>query len=77
VVSPCPGPVDTAAITQALETVNAAGEPDERIARVVIADEPFTVGNGLITSQFKPIRNRIRERHSDRLNDPKEGIHAG
>jgi len=77
VVSPCPGPVGIAAITQALETVNAAGEPDERIARVVIADEPFTVGNGLITSQFKPIRNRIRERHSDRLNDPKEGIHAG
>lgn len=77
VVSPHPGPVDTAAIAQALGAVNAAGEPDERIARVVVADEPFSTGNGLLTSQFKPVRNRIRERYHDRIHDQRQGIHAG
>ncbi|MFI9503893.1 AMP-binding protein [Nocardia sp. NPDC052566] len=77
VVAPGPGPVDTAAIAAALDAVNAAGEPDEHIARVVVAEEPFTVDNGLSTAQFKPIRNRIRERYRHHLDDPKEGIHAG
>ncbi|GAA4551930.1 AMP-binding protein [Amycolatopsis samaneae] len=72
-----PGPAGAAAIAEAVETVNATGEPDERVARVVVADEPFTVGNGLSTAQFKPLRNRIRDRYRDRLADPKEGIHAG
>ncbi|WP_225728793.1 MULTISPECIES: AMP-binding protein [unclassified Nocardia] len=72
-----PGPGGAAAIAEALDAVNAAGEPDERIARAVVADEPFTLENGLITGQFKPIRNRIRERYRDQLDDQKEGIHAG
>jgi long-subunit acyl-CoA synthetase (AMP-forming) len=76
VVSPRAGPVDIPAIATALGAVNAAGEPDERIARVIVADEPFSIGNGLLTSQFKPIRDRIRDRYSHRLGDPKEGIHA-
>ncbi|WDV54285.1 AMP-binding protein [Streptomyces coeruleorubidus] len=76
VVSPHPGPVDTTAIAQALATVNAASEPDERICRVIVADEPFTVDNGLLTSQFKPIRKRIADRYRDRIDDPKAGIHA-
>lgn len=76
VVSPHPGPVDTAAIARALDTVNAASEADERISRVIVADEPFTVGNGLLTSQFKPIRGRIAERHRDPIDNPKAGIHA-
>ncbi|MCH7232175.1 AMP-binding protein [Glycomyces sp. L485] len=76
VVSPPPGPVDAEAITAALEAVNAASEPDERIARVITADEPFTIDNGLLTSQFKPIRKRIHERYRARIDDPKEGIHA-
>lgn len=76
VVSPHPGPVDVTAIADALVVVNAASEPDERITRVVVADEPFTVDNGLLTSQFKPIRKRIADRYRDRLDDPKEGINA-
>ncbi|HEV2343209.1 MAG TPA: AMP-binding protein [Actinocrinis sp.] len=76
VVSPHPGPVDTAAIARALGSVNAASEPDERIVRVIVADEPFTVDNGLLTSQFKPIRKRIADRYRDRIDDPKAGINA-
>lgn len=76
VVSPHPGPVDTAAIAAALDAVNAASEPDERISRAVVADEPFTVDNGLLTSQFKPIRAGIAARYRDRIDDPKAGIRA-
>lgn len=76
VVSPYPGPVDTEAITAALEAVNAASEPDERVTRVIIAEEPFTIDNDLLTSQFKPIRKRIQERYRARIDDPKEGLHA-
>ncbi|SDE02710.1 AMP-binding protein [Glycomyces harbinensis] len=76
VVSPHPGPVDRAAVAAALAAVNAGSEPDERISRVITADEPFTIDNGLLTSQFKPIRGRILERYRDRIADPKEGLHA-
>ncbi|MGW5043537.1 AMP-binding protein [Streptomyces griseoluteus] len=76
VVSPHPGPVDTAAIGQALAAVNAASERDERIIRVIVADEPFTVEGGLLTSQFKPIRKRIADRFRDRIDNPKAGIHV-
>ncbi|MFE5209770.1 AMP-binding protein [Streptomyces sp. NPDC056600] len=74
VVSPHPGPVDTAAIGEALAAVNAASERDERIIRVIVADEPFTVEGGLLTSQFKPIRKRIADRYRDRIDNPKAGI---
>jgi long-chain acyl-CoA synthetase len=76
VVSPHPGPVDAAAIARALGSVNAASEPDERIVRVIVASEPFTIDNGLLTSQFKPIRKRIADRYRDRIDNPKEGISA-
>lgn len=76
VVSPHPGPVDTAAITAALDSVNAESERDERITRVIVADEPFTVDNGLLTSQFKPIRKRIADRYREQIDNPKAGINA-
>lgn len=76
VVSPHPGPADIVAITQALALVNDASESDERISRVIVADEPFSVENGLLTSQFKPIRRRIADRYRDRIDNPKAGINA-
>lgn len=76
VVSPHAGAVDTTAVAQALAAVNAASEPDERLTRVIVADEPFTVDNGLLTSQFKPIRQRIGDRYRDHIDNPKAGIHA-
>jgi long-subunit acyl-CoA synthetase (AMP-forming) len=76
VVSPRPGAADDSAIAEALARVNAGSEPDERIIRVVVADEPFTVDNGLLTSQFKPIRKHIADRYRDRIDNPKAGISA-
>jgi long-subunit acyl-CoA synthetase (AMP-forming) len=59
VVSPATDPPDGDAITA---RVAAAGAVlGERISDVVIAPEPFSIGNGLLTSQFKPRRQRIAE----------------
>jgi long-chain acyl-CoA synthetase len=75
VVSPA-APADPDAIARHLAEANAAGEPDERISRVLIARDPFTVANGLLSAQFKPARKTIAELYHDRLKDNKEGIHA-
>lgn len=59
VVSPAASPADEAAVAADVARANAALSPDERIAGVVVAREPFGVGNGLLTSQGKPRRGRI------------------
>lgn len=59
VVSPASDPPDTAAITARVAQANAAFGADERIGDLVIAPEQFSVGNGMLTSQFKPRRRRI------------------
>jgi len=61
VVSPASDPPDTAAITARVAAANAAFGPDERIGDLVIATERFSVGNGMLTSQFKPRRSRIAD----------------
>ncbi|MEK9497621.1 AMP-binding protein [Photorhabdus sp. P32] len=67
VISPSSVPVDHAAIQAALERVNTEVEKDEYIARLIIADQPFSIENGLLTSQFKPIRKMIFERYQTQL----------
>jgi long-subunit acyl-CoA synthetase (AMP-forming) len=63
-----PDDADFAALVAAhLEHCNAAAEPDERIAGTVLADAPFTVENGLLSSQFKPRRKQIAEQYSARI----------
>lgn len=54
-------------VAEHLERCNAEATPDERIAGVVIADEPFTVDNGLLSSQFKPRRKQIAQQYADRI----------
>ncbi|MFE5210182.1 AMP-binding protein [Streptomyces sp. NPDC056600] len=76
VVSPASLPADHAAVAEQLARVNAAAAPDERIGRAIVADEPFSEGNGLLTSQFKPRRSHILDAYRARVHDPKEGIHA-
>jgi long-chain acyl-CoA synthetase len=61
VVSPGSDPPDTAAITARVAAANATFGTDERIGDLVIAPERFSVGNGMLTSQFKPRRRRIAE----------------
>ncbi|PYC71915.1 AMP-dependent synthetase [Streptomyces tateyamensis] len=69
-------PPDERAIAAALNAANAALGKDERISRAIVATEPFTVENGLLTSQFKPRRPQIRAAYATELANPQEGIHA-
>jgi long-chain acyl-CoA synthetase len=63
VVSPAAEPADTGAITARLAAANAAFGRDEQIRDVIIAPERFSIANGMLTSQFKPRRQRILAAH--------------
>ncbi|MFD8981626.1 AMP-binding protein [Streptomyces sp. NPDC059564] len=76
VVSPAVQPADAGAIAARLAATNAATTPDERISRVVVADPPFSIGNGLLTSQYKPKRPDIRAAYHSPLHAQEAGIHA-
>ncbi|MFG2942620.1 AMP-binding protein [Streptomyces sp. NPDC048282] len=76
VVSPATRPADHEAIAAQLRLANSGLEPDERIRRAVVAREPFSIENGLLTSQFKPRRPQIHEAHRDEIHDNREGIHV-
>jgi long-chain acyl-CoA synthetase len=61
VVSAASYPPDAAEIASRVAGCAAAFGAEQRISDVVIAPEPFSVGNGMLTSQFKPRRRRIAE----------------
>ncbi|RNL87509.1 AMP-binding protein [Halostreptopolyspora alba] len=75
VVSPAEGARSTDVAT-ALAVANSRSRPDEWISRAVLAHESFTVQNELLTSQFKPRRNRIHDVYRTEIHDRKEGVHA-
>lgn len=68
VVSPATDPPDTGAIHARLAAANAAFGRDEQISAVVIAPERFSIANGMLTSQFKPRRQRILQAHWTSIN---------
>ncbi|EFL20135.1 AMP-binding protein [Streptomyces sp. C] len=76
VVSPAAQPADHRAIAARLAAVNAATAPDERISRVLVADPPFSIEGGLLTSQYKPKRPDIRAAYHSPLHTQEAGIHA-
>jgi long-subunit acyl-CoA synthetase (AMP-forming) len=76
VVSAADQPADETAIAAQLALTNETLGHDERISRVIVAREPFTIENGLLTSQYKPRRPQIRAAYATELNHPQEGIHA-
>jgi len=60
------------ALGAAIERVNAKLSPIERIRRFVVAQEPFTADNEMLTASLKIRRHKIRERYGgalDRLYD--------
>jgi len=81
VISPTAEPPDTTAITSRLAEANAAFTKDEQISHLVIAPERFSIGNGLLTSQFKPRRQQILRAFWDQINGSassrQNGTHNG
>jgi len=67
VISPVSTLADAAAIAAWVKSANAAAEKDEYIANYVIAEQPFTIENGLLSSQFKPLRKIIFERYQQQI----------
>ncbi|MBV9024205.1 MAG: AMP-dependent synthetase, partial [Streptomycetaceae bacterium] len=64
------------AIAARLAVTNASLSVEERISRIIVADTPFSIENGLLTSQYKPKRRHILDAHHAAIHDSKEGIHA-
>ncbi|MGW0664068.1 AMP-binding protein [Streptodolium elevatio] len=76
VVSPASPDIDPKAVAACLDATNAAVTADERISRAVVADPPFSIENGLLTSQYKPKRQQILDAYRQAVHNPEEGIHA-
>lgn len=72
IVSPARAAPDPAALGQQLQALNAALLPEQRVLAAIVAREPFSVDNGQLTSQFKPRRKDIHQRHAATL----ERLHA-
>ncbi|WP_410579407.1 AMP-binding protein [Amycolatopsis sp. lyj-108] len=69
VVSAVGRPPDLDAITDWVTRTNATVERDERIAKIVLARERFSVANGQLTAQLKPRRAAILAAHENEVND--------
>ncbi|AXW85661.1 AMP-dependent synthetase [Lonsdalea britannica] len=67
VISPVSVVADAAGIDDGVKKANTAAEKDEYVARYIIAEQPFTIENGLLSSQFKPLRKIIFERYQQQL----------
>jgi len=77
VISPVSAAADAAAIAAWVTSTNAVAEKDEYVARYIIAEQPFTIENGLLSSQFKPLRKMIFEQYQQQLiTSVKETVHA-
>jgi len=56
-----------AELVQLLEQVNEQLEAHEQLACLVVVDEPWSVGNGLLTPTLKIRRNPIEDRHQGNI----------
>ena len=55
------------AVYQAVERVNKDMSVIERVRRIVLTPEPFTVDNGMMTPTLKIRRHKIREKYGEAL----------
>jgi long-chain acyl-CoA synthetase len=54
-------------VSAAIDRVNAGLSVPEKVRRVLIADEPFTIENGELTPSLKTRRHVLRDRYGERL----------
>jgi long-chain acyl-CoA synthetase len=74
VVSPASDPPDITAIRAQMASAGAVFGGRQRIGGLVIAPEPFSVGNGMLTSQFKPRRRQIAQAYLPRGEVAADGV---
>jgi long-chain acyl-CoA synthetase len=75
VISAPNGESDRPAIAAHVEWLNQQVRGHERIGAVILADEPFSTHNGLLTSQGKPRRARVREHYEARIRRAYGDVH--
>lgn len=68
VVVPRHADVSPAGIQQEVNRLNAGLPAEQKIKRIVLATEPFTRENGLLTSQYKLKRDAITQRYAAQIN---------
>jgi long-chain acyl-CoA synthetase len=68
-----PGADLAKAVMAAVDRVNTGLSVIEKVRRVLIADEPFTIENGQLTPSLKVRRHVLRERYGERL----DGLYGG
>jgi long-chain acyl-CoA synthetase len=61
-VSPVNSPADAESIRTFLDEMNTTLPADQRIHGLVVSEEPFTIDNGMLSVQFKPLRKEIERR---------------
>ncbi|MBN3003488.1 AMP-binding protein [Chromobacterium alkanivorans] len=69
ILSPDLAAADAEALRRHVATMNQRLFQEERILAVVIAEEPFSIENGLLSSQFKPKRKLIYQRYAAQLDE--------
>ena len=57
----------TAALQAVLDRVNRGLSGPEKVRRLLLADEPFSIENGELTPSLKTKRHRLRARYGERL----------
>jgi long-chain acyl-CoA synthetase len=62
-----PRPAVAEALAQLLDSVNAQLDHHERLAFIVVAEEPWTIGNGLLTPTLKLKRSSLEQRYLARV----------
>ncbi|MFJ8011426.1 AMP-binding protein [Streptomyces sp. NPDC096339] len=67
VISLASADADLASLGRHVAEVNAGLMTEQRVHALVIAAEPFSMENGLLTTQFKPIRRDIHRRYEAEL----------
>jgi long-chain acyl-CoA synthetase len=65
-ISPAPS-ARVADLEAHVRGINATLFPEQQVKRVVVAHEPFSIDNGMLTSQFKPLRHEICRRLSSEI----------
>lgn len=66
-ISPAHQPADVASIQAFIDELNMTLLAEQRIHAIIIAEEKFAVDNGMLTSQFKPVRKEIARRLAPQL----------
>ena len=64
---------ETTGLAETLKKANARLEAHERLSHIVVAKEPWTIENGLLTPTLKIKRNLVEKKYADLIAKPKTG----